>query len=46
MFNITKVFREMGKVFPEDQIARIIELADKDGSQTLNYEEFVKQVFG
>lgn len=39
------VFKELGKTMPQKDIDRIIELADKDKSGTLDYEEFMKQVF-
>ena len=40
------VFRELGRVLPPNDIDRIISLADRDGSGTLDYDEFVQQVFG
>jgi len=40
------VFDEMGKHFTEDELQRMIGLADKDASGTLDYEEFIGYVFG
>jgi calmodulin len=40
------VFREMGKVFSDDELKRMIALADKDASGSLEYEEFITYVFG
>ncbi|ELU00552.1 hypothetical protein CAPTEDRAFT_227092 [Capitella teleta] len=39
------VFAEMGKHFSEDEINRMMELVDTDGSGTLDYEEFIEKVF-
>jgi Ca2+-binding EF-hand superfamily protein len=36
----------MGKVMPKADLDRIIQLSDKDNSGTLDYEEFIAQVFG
>ena len=43
---LDQVFREMGKVLPKADLDRIIQLADKDSSGALDYEEFIAQVFG
>lgn len=40
------VFDEMGKHFSEDELQRMIGLADKDATGTLDYEEFIGYVFG
>jgi calmodulin len=40
------VFRELGRVMPAEDLQRIIQLADRDGSGSLDYHEFVQQVFG
>ncbi|XP_013388478.1 calmodulin-like protein 3 [Lingula anatina] len=40
------IFKEMGSVYSEDVCQRLIDAADKDGSATLDYEEFIKKVFG
>jgi Ca2+-binding EF-hand superfamily protein len=40
------VFKEMGKSFSDDELKRMIQLADKDASGTLEYEEFIAHVFG
>jgi len=40
------VFAEMGKSFTDQELHRMIELADKDGSGTLEYEEFIAYCFG
>ena len=43
---LDQVFREMGKVLSKADLDRIIQMADKDKSGALNYEEFIAQVFG
>ena len=43
---LEKVFTSLGKQFSKDELDRMISLADKDQSGTLDYEEFVKKVFG
>ena len=43
---LEKVFTSLGKQFSKDELDRMISLADKDKSGTLDYEEFVKKVFG
>jgi len=43
---LDNVFKSAGKHFSQDELDRMISLADKDKSGTLDYEEFVKQVFG
>jgi len=40
------VFEELGKHFSDDELQRMIGLADQDQSGTLNYEEFIGYVFG
>lgn len=40
------VFEEQGKHFTDDQLERMIAQCDSDGSGTMNYEEFLKQIFG
>jgi len=40
------VFEELGKDFSDDELQRMIQLADQDSSGTLNYEEFIGYVFG
>jgi len=40
------VFEELGKDFTDDELQRMIGLADQDASGTLNYEEFIGYVFG
>lgn len=40
------VFREMGRVMSPQEMNRMMAMCDKDGSGTLNYEEFIAQVFG
>ena len=39
------VFKEMGSVVPQEEIDRIISATDRDGNKTINYEEFIKEVF-
>ena len=43
---LDQVFREMGKILPKADLDRIIQLADKDKSGALDYDEFIAQVFG
>lgn len=43
---LDQAFREMGKVLPRKDIERMIQLVDKDNSGTIDYEEFIAQVFG
>ena len=43
---LDSVFKSMGKSFSKDELDRMIALADKDKSGTMDYEEFVKKVFG
>ena len=40
------VFNELGKDFSDDELKRMIALADQDQSGTLDYEEFIAYVFG
>ena len=40
------VMNELGSDFSDDELQRMIGLADKDASGTLNYEEFITYVFG
>ena len=35
------VFKEIGKVVPEEDVKAMIALADKSNTGTLNYEEFI-----
>lgn len=39
------VFREMGRVMDQRDLDRIIRMADKDQSGTIDYEEFIDLVF-
>jgi len=43
---LDKVFEELGQDFTDDELQRMIGLADQDASGTLNYEEFISYVFG
>jgi len=43
---LKQVFAEYGKNFTQEELDRMIAMADADGSGTMNYEEFLKQVFG
>jgi len=43
---LDNVFKSMGKQFSKEELDRMISLVDKDQSGTLDYEEFVKKVFG
>lgn len=38
---LQEVFSEMGKHFTDEEVKRMIERCDLDGSKTLNYEEFI-----
>jgi len=40
------VFAEMGKTFTDAEMERMIQLADKDNTGTLEYEEFIAHCFG
>lgn len=40
------VFAELGRTLSEEEVARLISLSDKDDSGTINYEEFIAEVFG
>ena len=41
-----EVSNELGRHMTADQVEEIIEVADMDDSQTLNYMEFAKEVHG
>jgi len=43
---LDNVFKSMGKSFTKEELDRMISLADKDQSGTIDYEEFVKKIFG
>ena len=43
---LDNVFKSMGKQFSKEELDRMISLADTDKSGTMDYEEFVKKVFG
>ena len=43
--DLATVFKEMGMKVPAKKIDRIIKGADLDGSNTINYDEFVKELF-
>jgi len=43
---LEQVFRSMDRMLSEADIKRIIDMADKDRNGTLDYEEFIEQVFG
>jgi len=43
---LKQVFAEMGKAFTDAEMERMIGLADKDNTGTLEYEEFIKHCFG
>jgi len=43
---LDQVFRSIGQVLSPDELQKIIRMADKDKSGTLDYEEFIEQVFG
>jgi len=43
---LDEVFRQMGQSLSPEEVNRIISMADSDRSGTLNYEEFIEQVFG
>jgi Ca2+-binding EF-hand superfamily protein len=43
---LSAVFAEMGKHLSEEELQRMIELADQDSSGTIGYEEFIREIFG
>jgi len=43
---LDNVFKSMGKQFSKEELDRMISLVDTDKSGTLDYEEFIKKVFG
>jgi len=43
---LDEVFKSMGHALTPDNIDRIMQMTDKDGNGTLNYEEFMQEVFG
>jgi len=43
---LDEVFRSMGRCLSAQEVNKIISMADSDRSGTLNYEEFIEQVFG
>ena len=43
---LRQVFEELGKVFPENEMQRMMAIADKDDSGSLEYEEFINIVLG
>ena len=43
---LKQIFREMGKFFTDSELQRMITLADKDDSGTIDYEEFIAYFFG
>ncbi len=45
-YELQAAFKEMGKHFPPKEIERMIKIADKDNSGTLEYEEFIAHCFG
>lgn len=40
------VFQEMGKHMSDAELERMVQLADKDSSGTIDYEEFIRYAFG
>jgi len=42
---LAAIFVELGQHVSEEELSLIIKEADKDGSQTLSYEEFVNDIF-
>ena len=40
------VFAEMGKVFTDKEVEKMMEVADVDHSGSVDYEEFICAVFG
>jgi Ca2+-binding EF-hand superfamily protein len=42
---LTAVFKSLGTQMTPDEIDRIMKMADKDASGSMNYEEFIQQVF-
>jgi calmodulin len=42
---LSAVFKEMCRYLPSYEIDRIIQRADRDGSKTISYEEFIREFF-
>jgi Ca2+-binding EF-hand superfamily protein len=43
---LTAAFKEMKSSMTEAEIQKMMSIVDKDGSGTLDYEEFIERVFG
>ena len=43
---LRSVLMSLGKYFTEKEIDNMVKNADKDGTDTLDYEEFISTVFG
>lgn len=43
---LKQVFEELGQFFPQEELQKMIDMADKDDSGSLEYEEFIKVVSG
>ena len=43
---LKQIFAEMGKVFNDTEIEKMMSIADEDDSGTLEYEEFITAMFG
>ncbi len=43
---LQEVFKELGHCLSSGEIDRLIAMADRDGSGTLDYNEFIREVYG
>ena len=44
--DLKKVFKKLEKSFSDQELQRMIDMADGDKSGTVNYEEFTAHMFG
>lgn len=43
---LKEVFQMMGRVFSDEEIQKMMDIADTDSSGLLEYEEFIEVMFG
>ena len=44
--DLKKVFKKLEKSLSDQELQRMIDMADEDKSGTVNYEEFIAHMFG